>query len=245
MRFMYMDECKSTHTNIVSLTAIVVDECKYSNFREGIYRCMQGYIRPEPGQNVYSSAPELHGSKLLPDVNDDDEKIGLFRSLAKVLSRTKSRIYRCGYYRDGSYPKAIQGDNALLSLAFFGIQNQAVKEYSDQLLLPVMDGVAPEIAKLFGVSNHSMHGFLACGMDESSISLDNIGNIADPVVSDSRYSVCTQCADMISYALHCQDWVNLGLQESLYKNSIVDELEVLKPNIITNEVILLNTNNVT
>ena len=62
MRFMYLDECKSPETDIVSLTAIVVDESKYIGFRRALHQSLKQFITPEA--NTFCTPPDVHGSSL-------------------------------------------------------------------------------------------------------------------------------------------------------------------------------------
>lgn len=234
MRFMYLDECKDRSTNAVSLTALVIDDRLYNEFRDCFFRSLETIIHPK--ENTFCSIPELHGSKFLPGARDE-ERISIQRTIFSVIEKIGARIYRCGYYRDGSFPPEMGADDSLLSLAFLGIQFQAQKEFEDELILPIMDGVHSDISKLVGASNHSTQGYRACGMAESNICIQNYKNIADPVVSDSRFSVGTQCVDVVSYALHCKDWIAAGLQSSSYKTKLVEAAKGLQSCIRANEII--------
>lgn len=235
MKLMYMDECKSDHTNVVSLTAIVVDESRYRFYRESIYKVLSRWIAPH--ENTYAHPPELHGSDFLPAAESDEIRIETALEIYKVVQESRARIYRCGYHREPKLPGKAGSDASLLQLAFFGIQARTDSERDEALVLPIMDGVDPNIAKSFGASNHAMLGFMSCGLNPSNVSIENMHNIVDPVVSDSRFSVCTQAADLVSYGLHCQEWIQLGLKANSYKRQLAGAVKTLKDSVKMNETI--------
>lgn len=235
MKLMYMDECKSEHTNVVSLTAIMVDESRYRFYRESIYKALSRWIAPH--ENTYAHPPELHGSNFLPAAESDEIRIETALEIYKAVRDCEAKIYRCGYYREPKLAGQAGSDASLLQLAFFGIQARTASERDEALVLPIMDGIDPEIAKSFGASNHSMLAFMACGLSENMVSISKMPNIVDPVVSDSRFSVCTQAADLVSYGLHCQEWIQLGLKANLYKRQLADAVEILKDSVKMNETI--------
>lgn len=237
MRLMYMDECKSPDTKIVSLTAMVVDEQDYVPLRKGLFRSLAQYIKP--ANNVYSNPPELHGSRLLRDIADDDEKFKVVEQVFRAVADTGARLYRCGYYMSDNLPDTLRNEVALLGAAYFGMQCMTQPEFSDQIVMPIMDGVSPQIASQFGASNHRMASNISNGLPEGSCSIDNLLNLAEAAVSDSQYSICTQCVDLVSYALHCRDWINQGLQESDFKSRFSSLTDILGDSLIRNEVILL------
>ena len=234
MRLMYLDECKDNSTNAVSLTALIIDELSYLELRELFFKSLKELVCIEP--NTYGSIPELHGSKFLPGVTDL-ERTQIQKNIFKAIKEVEARIYRCGYYRNSEFPPGMDSDNSLLSLAFLGIQFQTQVEYEKELILPIMDGVHTDISKLVGQSNHTTQGLIAMGFPKESLSIKNYRNIADPVVSDSRFSVGTQCVDVVSYALHCKHWIELGLPKSEYKCQVVEALDELESCIRANEII--------
>lgn len=237
MKLMYMDECKSEHTNVVSLTAVVIDESSYRFYRESIYQALSQWISPD--ENTFADPPELHGSDFLPAAESDAIRITTAQEIYKVVRESGARIYRCGYYRDPELPNRFKSDASLLQLAFFGIQASTQSERNETLVLPIMDGVDPSIARSFGASNHSTLACISCGLSESDVSIKNMHNIVDPVVSDSRFSVCTQAADLVSYGLHCQEWIRLGLKTNSYKRQLAHAAETLKDSVKMNETIKL------
>ena len=234
VRLMYLDECKDQNTNAVSLTALVVDESRYIEFRRLFFKSLEKIVCAKP--NTYGPIPELHGSKFLPNATDR-ERIDIQKAIFSVVKEVGARVYRCGYYRDGEFPPGMDTEENLLSLAFLGIQFQTQVEYERELILPIMDGVSVDISKLVGSSNHSTQGHLALGLPKGFLSIENYQNIADPVVSDSRFSVGTQCVDVVSYALHCKHWFELGLPKSEYKQQVVEAVNELGCCIRANEVV--------
>jgi hypothetical protein len=235
MKLMYMDECKSTDTDVVSLTAIVVDESSYREYRENIYRTLSRWI--VPCENTFACVPEIHGSRFLPGAESDKIRIETAVEIFAAVRKSAARIYRCGYYRDPNLPAGMRSDASLLQLAFLSIQMLTTHEREGTLILPIMDGVDPNIAKTFGESNHAMLGYMSCGLSESAVSIAHMHNIIDPVVSDSRYSVCSQASDLVSYGLHCKEWIRLELKESLYKKQLSDAIDTLSDSIASNETI--------
>jgi len=233
-----MDECKSQDTGIVSLTAMVVDEQDYVPLRKELFCSLDSYIHP--AENTYASPPEVHGSDFLRSIATDDEKFKIAEQMFQAVANTGVRIYRCGYYMSDNLPDGLRNETALLSVAYFGIQCMVQPEFSDQIVIPIMDGVSPKIAAQFGASNHLMTSMISTGLPEESCSINNLLNLAETTVSDSQYSICTQCVDLVSYAYHCCDWVSKGLQESGYKKRFSRLTEILSHSLKKNEVILLN-----
>lgn len=239
MRLMYMDECKAyQHTGIVSLTAMVVDEQDYVPLRKALFRSLGPYIRT--AENTYASPPELHGNSLLREIDDNDEKFKVLEKVFRAVADTSVRLYRCGYYMSDNLPDLLRNEKALLDAAYFGIQCMTQPEFSDQIVMPIMDGVDSNIAFQFGASNHLMASMISNGPPEGTCSINNLLNLAETAVSSRKYSICTQCVDLISYALHCSDWINQGLRVSDFKRRFSSLTNILDDSLRKNEVVQLN-----
>ena len=238
MRLMYMDECKSQDTGIVSLTAMVVDEQDYVPLRKALFSSLAPYI--QPAENVFANPPEIHGNDLLRDIESDDEKFKIVEQLFRAVANTGVRLYRCGYHRSEDLPDVLKNEEALLSLAYFGIQLMTQPEFSDQVVVPIMDGIDQQIAAKFGAANHYMVSCISNGLLEENCSIENLQNLAETAMSESQYSICTQCVDLISYAFHCQDWIDKGLRESKFKRRFSSLTDIFSDNLKKNELTRLN-----
>lgn len=238
MRLMFMDECKSRDTGIVSLTALIVDEHEYASLRQALFGSLGQFVRPRPDN--YGIPPEIHGSDFLREVENDEVRFEVVRGVFEAVANTDSRIYRCGYYYDENLPEGLGSDHGLLGLAYLGIQFMTQPEFEDQILVPIMDGVDIQIAEQFGAANHHANALIANGFGEENITIQNIANLAESTVADSRYSITTQCVDLMSYCYHCRDWVNQGFPASEYKQKLAELTQVLDPRLSRHEIVRMN-----
>lgn len=240
MKFIYLDECKDIeHTNIISLTGVLICSNAYQLLRKGFYEILGNYIQPESG-TINLNPPEIHGSDLLPLISDDDEKLRVLREIAELIINVQVRVYRVGYYAKESLISTFGGIDEVLSLCLFGIKVQCQSEYANNMLMPVMDSVNLPVYNAFSRSIKSLDIMRSASISNSSLSLQNTGNLCEMHFADSKHSALIQIADIVSYLLHAHDYERCGLHQTSFKKKIITISKLIAPSVMKNEVIDMN-----
>jgi len=239
VKFIYLDECKDTkHTNIISLTGVLIDSDKYQMIRNKFYSILNPYIQIDEN-TINMSPPELHGSNLLPEVKNDAEKLKILIELVEAIVQAKARVYRSGYYATEQLLKLHGGIDGILSLCFLGIKLQCKNEYKNSMLMPVMDSVNKPVFKSFSNTIRNLD-ILRSSSEKEFISLNNTENICEMHFADSATSSLIQIADITSYLLHAEDYERCNLHITKFKSELIAISKGLLPSIKYNEVIEMN-----
>ena len=137
MYFMYVDECKSPDTEIVSMTAMLVQSDQYSDIRKAFYACLDRFFYPH-GFEMLRSLPELKGSKFLPGY-DDDQKINLMSNLVDIVVQEELTLLRAGYRKNSSLEEKLNKVESRLQFCWFSLVEGVRKIIGDSLVVPVLD----------------------------------------------------------------------------------------------------------
>lgn len=237
LNFLFMDECYSKDTAISSLTGILVSAHNYPDLRSKFYDLLQWAIQPR--EHVVSSPPELHTNAFLSG-HDDTVKLQNLEGVVDLVVSNRLRIYRVGYYVTKETASLLPHDKQLLSLCWFSMVAMLQPEFESDMLVPVMDGFNPQTVLKFSGMIKSGDIFRATGL-EDSLSFHNTQNILGEVFyADSKFSVFTQVADVVSYLRHVADWSREGLAMTEFKKKLLKVAENLTPALIREEIVAMN-----
>ena len=242
--FLFMDESKGTETGIVALTGILVPLDRYNDLRMRFYELMLWAIEPAE-QTVKIGPLELHGNSFLSwhEGADDDLKLRLLADVASLVVDERVAVYRVGYHRQKRLNTVLAGDVGYLSLCWNGMLTVLQPVYAAEHLIPVMDGLDLRAAQMFSQTVRTSDVMRAVGL-EGSLSFGNTENILGEVFySDSRYSIFTQVADIVSYLRHIGDKHAKGIVLSDFQQQLSDISELLKPMMAFEEIILMKVRN--
>lgn len=233
-----MDECYDTkHSRIVSITGIVVPSIKYASIRDEFYDALDWAIKPRESY-LNLSPPELHGSKLFPEISGDDEKrFNAFNGVVNLVVKHRLQIFRAGYYLTNDLKKIFKGHQPLmLSLCWFAITTICQPLFETEMLIPVMDGFDPNTVRTLSAPVKTMDVMRVSGY-ENSLSIRNSENVGEVLYADSGYSVLTQVVDMISYLRHVTDWSREGIPLTPFKERLATISACLEPCIVREEIV--------
>lgn len=236
---MFLDECEDRQgARNFSLTGLLVPADRYQAVRSSFYERLAWLIVPTPG-TVRIAPPELHGGALLPD-GTDERKIEACRSIADLVIAHELAIFRVGYCLDSpGIDLFAQGPPPWLGLCWFGLLSVVAARHPVDLLLPVMDGHGAEnITREMSQPTQTMAVMCAAGHGES-VSIANSHNVGETFYADSRYSVCPQMADVVSYLRHVNDWARLGLTLPPFKQELLPIARLLDPSMRYEKTIIL------
>jgi hypothetical protein len=214
-----MDESCSGHidnkkTVISSLTGIMVPIHRYAELRTKFYDLLEWSITPETN-TINLHVPELHGSKLLPD-EDDEKKLNILEGVVDLVVKNQLEIYRGGYYITNTIRKHFKGDEEMLGGLWCGILNTLKPKIEKEMIIPVMDGFNKSRVRKFSQLVKSMDVMRAAGYGQS-ISIKHSENILGEVFyADSQYSIFIQVVDLVSWLRQLSDISREGKELTPY-----------------------------
>lgn len=239
--FLFLDESYSPplredKIRITSLTGIVLSVEQIIKVRDTFLEIVSPLFISN--KKMLTFIPEIHGSNMLPG-KEDNVKIDMFNSIAKLPSRFDFPIYRLGYFID-PYFKNFKGDEQGISLCWRGLLSTIQVDYGNNYLLPVMDMVKQKDIRKFSGMIHSLHSYRTAGYGKS-LSISKSENLLGEVFfADSRYSIMTQIVDVISYLRNLNDLKCEGHAFSEFKEGVNKCNEYLIDNLILDEIIEMN-----
>lgn len=237
LNFLFMDECYSKDTAISSLTGLLVPAHNYPDLRIKFYDTLQWAIRPE--EHVVSSPPELHTNAFLSG-HDDIVKLQNLEHIVEMVVSNQLRIYRVGYYVTKETASLFRGDKQLMAVCWFRMIAMLQPEFESDILVPVMDGFNTQNVLTFSGMIKSVDVVRAAGL-ESSLSFNNTQNILGEVFyADSKFSIFTQVADVVSYLRHVTDWAREGLTMTDFKKQLLRIADNLTPALVREEIVAMN-----
>ncbi|KPV53267.1 hypothetical protein SE17_10605 [Kouleothrix aurantiaca] len=131
-------------------------------------------------------------------------------------------------------------DKQLLGLCWFSMVAMLQPEFESDMLVPVMDGFNPQTVIKFSGMIKSGDVPRAAGL-ESNLSFRNTQNIlGEALYADSKFSIFTQVADIVSYLRHIADWSREGLTMTDFKRQLLHISGMLTPALIREEIVALN-----
>jgi len=234
----FLDECEDREgSRSFALTALLVPAEQYQAIRTAFYERLNWLIVPNPGQ-VRLAPPELHGVALLPE-ESDERKLEACRAVADLVTLHGLAVFRVGYRLDSPGAALFRGSEVpWLGLCWSGLLSILTRQYGSDLLVPVMDGQGDKITRQLSPPTQQMAVMRAAGL-ERSLSVANCQSVGETFYADSRYSVCTQMVDVVSYLRHANDWARLGLSLTPFKQRLVAVARRLDPAIGYEEIITL------
>lgn len=214
-----MDESICHHTNIASLSAMFVPSTKYRMLRNKFYEDLKWVIHTE-SDHVNTEPPELHGSKLLPDADDDNLRLKTVSRIVDLIVENEIELFRVGYRLTKKFRETFEHEHTWIGICWFGIQSVTQKLFERDILVPVMDSCS--INHVHGISSQVKTSDILRSVGlENAISINNTNNLAEVLYAHSNYSSLTQVVDILSYLRHISDWNQSGLKMSDFKKSLL------------------------
>ena len=222
--FLFMDDsfCHEK-TKVSALVGLLVPLGQYETLRNGFYSVFLPFIRP--GGDVVARPPQLHGVELPGDT--DEEKLRVVSEVVDLIVSKKIRIYRIGYYITKWLEEHLKDDKRLHGICWSSMMHMLKPELAKQLLIPVMDGIDPEIAKRFSPSIQFLDMCRTAGL-EQVLSVSNSSHLVGEVFyADSNYSVFTQAADIVAYLRKITDMRDDGHSLPPFKEKLLKQAQRL------------------
>ncbi|HET8562504.1 MAG TPA: hypothetical protein VFM35_01400 [Candidatus Binatia bacterium] len=236
LNFLFMDDSYTPVTRVSSLTGVVVPVERYPVLRSGFYDRLIRFIKPAEG--LIGEAPELHGTDLLRG-EDDQTKLTILTKIATLITEHQLRIYRIGYFINAVTGKLFPNDSRLQGICWHSLLSMMEPLLREEMIIPVMDGLAPQTTRLFSPVIKRLDEWRAAGLDHS-VSLRYSHNVLGEVFyADSRYSALTQVADIVAYLRNASDVVALGLDASDFKEKLAVISTSLNSCVVWEELISL------
>lgn len=239
MNFLFMDESISDDTNVASLTAMFVPSTKYRVLRNKFYEGLNWAVRPEPN-NINLDPPELHGCKLLPDIDDDGIRLKTVSRVVDLVVENDIDIFRVGYRLTKSFRESFKPQHAWTGLCWLGIQAVTQRLFENELIVPVMDSCSMHHVQGISGQVRTADIMRSVGL-ESSLSINNTDNLGEVLYAHSNFSSLTQVVDIVSYLRHVADWAEGGLEMTDFKRSLDNISERLVPQLRYENVIEMKT----
>jgi hypothetical protein len=231
-----MDDSYTPVTGFSSLTGVVVPVERYPALRSDFYDALIRFIKPANG--VIGEAPELHGKDLLRG-ECDDSKLEILANVAALIATHQLRVYRIGYFINDVTGKLFANDGRLQGICWHSLLSMMEPLLKDEMIIPVMDGLAPQTTRLFSPVVKRLDEWRAAGL-EHNVSVRYSHNVLGEVFyAGSRYSALTQVADLVAYLRNASDLVGLGLPASDFKQKLADMSLSLNRCLVWEELISL------
>ncbi len=246
--FLYIYESKITlgsGNKLYSLSAIHIPSEIYSNLRQSLYEALNPLFNKI--ENTIAPIPELHYRDFLPEYEDDDFKIEVFKIIVEKLIHYNASVFRVGYYDSKETAELIPNinkDEFYYQLCWLGIQSVTSNLRKGRLMMPVVDAgfersFQPRVNG-FGYPQKFCDQMPKHMRD--NISIDYSHNIAEVSFVDSRFSMFAQLIDCISGMRNETLRKGAGEKLSDYKQRIYELSSLLDQNslIVYEDHIVLN-----
>ena len=250
--FLFIDECVSTDTSIVSMTGVLIPISRYSAIESRFYEALNWIIQPD--RQTINVPPELHGSHLLRlspeklkglglDIEkiSDERKIQTVGKIVDIVLEYELPIVRTGYYWSEEYKKRNQWNDKEYKNFLLGTCNmnlQRTFKLSDQKLIFCLDSSDKYFQRSVQYSAQLVR-VVRDRIPPESISIKNLENIIGPFFVDSEYSVFIQIADIVSYLRHVADWERCGKHMSDFKNQLLAVSKRLHPPVLLEKIVAM------
>ncbi len=247
---LFLDECMDEKLDLVALTGVLVPHRRYREVRDAMCKLAWDILEPTP--NTIPAPIELHGSKLLPELNSlpaeqaDAKRLHVFSRVVELINHNELQIFRFCYLNRSEIAEKFVVDPNLYALIFHGIQVQLHNLMETTLIIPIMDGIPdssnsrkaplinPLLIRAFALSTRWLHHSRQCDAIKSSLIFPNAHNLAEPVFADSTHSTMLQLVDLASYLLLQRDRNELDPQSNIsgFKKEVIKQAESINPQLI-------------
>jgi hypothetical protein len=218
MAFLFIDECAHEALDLVALTGVLVPFDRYNAVRDAV--CQTTWDVLNPPANTVPAPIELHGRDLLSELVDrnqrdlDRARIEVLASVVRIVNGYHLDVFRVAYLNRKEINRHLKDDPNLYGLNFFGVQTALQAKLADTLIVPVMDGVPgcppntrrppaidPKLIRAFAQQVRWVHHASRDQSVANSLSIANVGNLAEPAFADSAHSALLQLTDLVSHLL--------------------------------------------
>lgn len=242
-QFLFLDESDSTTTGLFALTGILVPIDRYVSVRDAFYNIVNGIVAPD-GILEYPSH-ELHGLELLGwhKTVDDEMRFRVLGQMVDLIRDSGISILRIGYFRDDTtkqFSRHVKNPRFVWSLSWLSMCFALQPILEQDLVIPVMDGLNEEIARMFSEMVRMCEVLRTIGR-ENGLSINHSQHLGEVLYAKSRYSVFTQMTDLVGYLRSSVDRVVLGQELSPYQTRVSEIGERLAPAILHEERIRMNS----
>jgi hypothetical protein len=252
LAFLFLDEAMDEHLDLVALIGVLVDQQKYRDVRDAMCKLVWDITEPPP--NTVTMPVELHGSRLLSELNElpaeelDRKRVDVFRRCVEIVNAHELSLIRNCYLNRSEISDLLRRhDPALYSLNFHGVMSLIHAHMENNLVIPVMDGIPgsssakkaprinPVLIRAFAETARSLHHARQLDVIKDCLTIPNAHNLVEPVFADSAHSVMLQLADLISYLLLQRDRHELETPVNLtpFKEMVLEEARRIRPERIT------------
>lgn len=213
-----MDECTYEPIDLAALTGVLVPLEQYATVRDAIGKVI--WDAQNPPENTVPQPIELHGRDLLSQlpfthqIEHDEACLNVLANIVGIINVHELNVIRYAYLNYSEISKIFKGDLKLYGLNFSNMLYGLQDVLETAVVLPVMDGIpsftggaskppriVPQLINAFARNIRYMHHSRNLGSVTANLSVHNFHNLAEPVFSDSRHSVCLQLVDVVSHML--------------------------------------------
>lgn len=251
MTFLFMDECEYDPLDLSALTGVLVPLESYSTVRDAVGKIIWDVLSPH--ENTVPQPIELHARDLLSQLSDhapeehDKLRLGVITQIVKIANQHELHVLRYAYLNRSEISCLMKGDPKLYGLNFSNMLFALQDVLENTIVLPVMDGIpsfkegaskppriVPRLVSAFAQTVRFTHHMRNNDSIANNLSIRNFHNLAEPVFSDSTYSVLLQLTDLISHLLLQieKDELEPHSKRSAYQSSVISQAKQLSPDLI-------------
>lgn len=256
--FFFIDESKSTETQIASLTCILVTQNQIFKVRNDLFIIYEKVIKKMNegnAQSVIMMPPEFHGSTFLRTSKkseeefykhiDDDFRLEIIEDIIKVVNDNDLSIYRIGNTHADKMVNDFGFDSNLyaeLYLQLTALMNSYAEDY---FIIPVMDYIQDTKLKFISpyVWNCMVYNHLYKDLtvDNPICSSNGKNFLINTVFANSSEHEIIQLVDIISYVLQKNDIDKIRKDLSPFSKSIVEIYKVIRKELLHDTIITIKS----
>lgn len=230
----YPDNGAPHLARITSLTGVLVSAEEHNVFRERFYSLVFDVLGRKKG--VVLAPPEIHASKLLPELGDNDEaRFGFLREMIQLVNELDHRIYRIGYYSTKNLRRMCPDEKSVVGLCFMSMLFCLQTELISSTVWPVMetDQSNKQDQSFAGLGQYIDAITAQLGQCAASIDNENLGE----VLYATKRSAHTSVVDCVAYLLHLAFLKSIKQKQTPFKSRLAEIATGLNPAIVIDEVI--------
>ena len=256
--FFFIDESKSTETQIASLTCVLVTQNQIFKVRKDLFMIYEKVIKKMNEGNLQSvimMPPEFHGSTFLRTSKKSEEeyyehindefRLEIMEDLIKVVNENNLIIYRIGNTHVDKMVNDFGFDSNLyaeLYLQLTALMNSYAENY---FIIPVMDYIQDSKLRFISpyVWNCIVYNHLYQDLtEENPICSSNGKNfLINTVFANSSENEIIQLVDIVSYVLQKNDIDKIRNDLSSFSKRIVEIYKVIKKELLLDSIITIKS----
>jgi len=257
--FIYIDESITEKADLASLTGLIIPGDKFEIVRKEFYKVMSvilDYLYPNRDVNSIDFPPILHANSFLQNSKEnrsidfsnitDKIRIEVITMLVDIINNFNLKIVRNGYSNYKEVKMFTKGDEKLYSLNWFAISGYLDNTFEPNVkFICVMDGTNLNMIRL--ISSGLLHSNSIKELNPKiakSLHLNFPNRFYGNVFyTPAKYSEFIQLVDLYSYLLQKRDYVNITGDTSVYSRKLIEIIEKVDKENISNEISTLDIYN--